>query len=527
MTGPGFTVTLLALPSDDVDLASDPLAPEQIEGGGGAALAADPARGPGFYSGTATGLAPGTNYTLLLSARSGLALAGGVTALVGALVPDTQPPSFTVAALVRQAADAGSGSLSLDVDVGLDEPGAVAWALYGDPACITGALEGGGAWGGAIGRRLSDAWGQAGDRQQARARGSSAAPHSCASPRLQPNLRRLSCARAPAWRPPASAPALPRTAAHARAARSPSRRARRCATWPRCGGRCRAAPTRCCGTRRRTRSCARRHVSPARGGAAGPDLQGLFPLAHGSHPSWKVRLCSCCPHSPLTPIQTPARAPPSRAGAPVSYASRAHTLYLLAEDDLPTFRGWTSTCAAPALSPAAAAAPPGPCARVTAVACRNAPPATETVNAQAPPFAAWDTPAAAGAAAGGAAPPARAPLRVPIGVADATPVAFTTAALTAVGGGGGARALVFSFALTRPGLVRYYLVRDVTARLAWGMLPVFAPGVVHNVSISRDCGGGPLEAGTAYGVWFNATDVYGAAAPLRMLSAPLFAARRR
>jgi hypothetical protein len=201
----------------------------------------------------------------------------------------------------------------------------------------------------------------------------------------------------------------------------------------------------------------------------------------------------------------------------MAYASRAHTLYLLAQDDLPTYRGWTSTCAAPPLDAATAAMPPGPCAPVTVVRCNNTPPATEAINVQQAPFAAWD----GGAPVASNLPPPHRPLRMPVEVTDATPIAFTTAALAAAGADG-ERALIFSFAVTRPALVRYYLVRDVVERLAWGMLPVFTPGAVHNISISRDCSGSQLAAGTAYGVWFNATDVYGAAAPLRMLSAPLF-----
>jgi hypothetical protein len=138
MTAPGFTITFHALPSAALDLQGSPPSPGDIEGGGGVALVADPARGPSFYAAIASGLTPGTNYTLLLAVRSGLVLSGGVTALAGALVPDTQPPSFTAATLVEQVADLQTGTLTLDVDLGLDETGAVAYALYGDPHCITG-----------------------------------------------------------------------------------------------------------------------------------------------------------------------------------------------------------------------------------------------------------------------------------------------------------------------------------------------------------------------------------------------------
>ena len=201
------------------------------------------------------------------------------------------------------------------------------------------------------------------------------------------------------------------------------------------------------------------------------------------------------------------------SGTPVSYASRAHTLYLLADDDMPTYKGWTSDCTPP-LAPAQPA-PPGPCASVTVVPCNNTPPPVEANNPQLLPFAPWD---ASGAHA--PAPPTRRPLRAPFVISDPVAITFTAATLTSVGAGA-ERALIFSFSVARPGLVRYQLVRNVVDVLGWGMFPVFNPAYAYNVSLSRDCAGVQLVPGTFYGLWYNATDAYGAVTPLRMLSAAL------
>lgn len=156
----------------------------------------------------------------------------------------------------------------------------------------------------------------------------------------------------------------------------------------------------------------------------------------------------------------------------------------MASDDAPghhTYRGWTSECAAPAYD---TAAPAGPCEAVTVVPCNNTQYAPETFNAQPLPFRQWDS-AAAGSAAPAPAPPPGQPLRVPVTLTDATPVAFTVADVS-VGTSGG-RSLVFTFAVTRPSLVRYTLVRNVVERVAWGLYPVFDAATNHTVVLGRDC----------------------------------------
>jgi hypothetical protein len=122
----------------------------------GVTLLPDASHGTNFLSATAAGLTPGTNYTVL--AAVGVAGGGGggsaslaasptVTALTGLLVPDTAPPSFTRAAVVAvmpngggSAGDAPDGTFSMAMELGLGEGGRVLYGVYGDPACISGAL---------------------------------------------------------------------------------------------------------------------------------------------------------------------------------------------------------------------------------------------------------------------------------------------------------------------------------------------------------------------------------------------------
>ncbi|KAI8463288.1 MAG: hypothetical protein J3K34DRAFT_496093 [Monoraphidium minutum] len=397
MTGE-YEVLFRAVPTASLDLAGDPPSAAAIVAAGAVALAADPARGPHFYAATAAGLAPGSDYTLLLVVRSGLTLSSGVTALTGALVPDTTPPSFTAAALASGAAATAvpqSGTLSFDLALGLDEAGTVSYALYGDPACITD----------------------------------------------DPTEVEL---KAGATLPP---------------------------------GKCSCSAAYCAALKRGSLSF--------RAGALADTVSVTAPL----------------PANPYAPLRYPD-----------AYASRSLTLYLLAEDNAPTYKGWASACAAPAYN---TSGPPGPCDPVTPMPCTNTPPALEDNNRQAPPFAGpWD-PTLRGSSA--PQPPPRRPLRAQLAVADGAGVEFSEAALAAVGGGG-QHALVFSFRVTRASLVRWYLVRDVVHVLAWGMLPVFDAAAAHNVTISRDCDGALLAPGTNYGLWHNASDVYGSYSPLRMIS---------
>lgn len=122
----------------------------------------DPTQGPYFQTATSTSLAPGTNYTVFAAVRAGngggssvQAASPTVMALTGLLVPDTAPPSFTKAVVmpVKAAAPSGSvgnsstgsavagdGTFSITIDLGLNEQGRVYYAVYGNPACISGAF---------------------------------------------------------------------------------------------------------------------------------------------------------------------------------------------------------------------------------------------------------------------------------------------------------------------------------------------------------------------------------------------------
>ena len=140
MTAPDLSVIFRLVASAALDLDGAPPTASSVEGSGAVTLVADPSGGPNFFSATATGLKPGTNYTALLAVRSGATLASGVTALSGLLVPDTRPPDFTGVRLLDQPADgtAPTGTFKLSLDVGVSEAGAVAYAVYHDGGCLTG-----------------------------------------------------------------------------------------------------------------------------------------------------------------------------------------------------------------------------------------------------------------------------------------------------------------------------------------------------------------------------------------------------
>jgi hypothetical protein len=176
------------------------------------------------------------------------------------------------------------------------------------------------------------------------------------------------------------------------------------------------------------------------------------------------------------------------------YAPTQQTLYLLAEDNLPTYKGWTSNCSMPLPNPA----PPGPCARVTISRCINTPPAAEQANQQVPPFAAVDMNNAA------AAGPLLQPVKGVITVTDPVAAGFAQASLNSTGA-----SLVFSFQTTKPGLVQWRLVEQVTVEIANGYVAVRDASAVLQVAVSRKCNGQQLALGTAYAMWYNMTDVYG------------------
>eukprot|EP00878_Enallax_costatus_P001414 GHUV01001564.1.p1 GENE.GHUV01001564.1~~GHUV01001564.1.p1 ORF type:complete len:325 (-),score=58.70 GHUV01001564.1:2550-3524(-) len=108
----------------------------------GVSMVADATQGPYYFAATASGLQPGTNYTMLSTVRQGSTLSPGLTALTGVLVPDTTPPSFTKSVVkVPATPSVITGDWTVQVDIALNEQGKVFFAIYGDPDCITGTTQ--------------------------------------------------------------------------------------------------------------------------------------------------------------------------------------------------------------------------------------------------------------------------------------------------------------------------------------------------------------------------------------------------
>lgn len=150
--------------------------------------------------------------------------------------------------------------------------------------------------------------------------------------------------------------------------------------------------------------------------------------------------------------------------------------------------------------PPAAATAPTPCPSVSISTCRNTPPAVESVNSQAPPFAPLDLYSEAA--------PAAAPLGAPIkGIAQLVDPIFPAFVTPTVQSSG--TSVVFSFQTSKPGLVQWRLVQQVTQVIAFGLEVVPDASLRQVVTVSRQCSGGQLVPGTEYAMWFNMTDIYG------------------
>lgn len=186
-------------------------------------------------------------------------------------------------------------------------------------------------------------------------------------------------------------------------------------------------------------------------------------------------------------------------------------MYLVAEDKLPTYKGWTSKCSMtpPAGTPVAQATS---CPIVSISPCDNTPPASESVNRQAPPFTALDLYTEAAAAS--------APLGAPVkGVAQLVdPVApgFVEPAVTSTG-----TSVLWTFQTTKPGLVQWRLVEQVTHVIANGLMAVTDASLTYTVPVSRKCSGEQLVPGTAYALWYNMTDIYGTMTDVSILKITL------
>lgn len=195
------------------------------------------------------------------------------------------------------------------------------------------------------------------------------------------------------------------------------------------------------------------------------------------------------------------------ADTPQAFASTQHALYLLAEDNLPTYKGWKSACSMPVVDQAT---PPTPCAQVTIGRCTNTPPAAEQVNQQAPPYVGIDLYASA------ASGPAQQPVKGVIDVQDPVAAAFVQASINSTGS-----SIVFAFQTSKPGLVLWRLVEQVKVEIANGYVPVRDASLQHEVAVSRKCSGEQLMPGTSYAMWYNMTDVYGKQTDINILKVVL------
>lgn len=195
-----------------------------------------------------------------------------------------------------------------------------------------------------------------------------------------------------------------------------------------------------------------------------------------------------------------------------SFASTKHAVYLFAEDKLPTFKGWTSSCS---MQPPAipAVTTPSPCPVVSVSPCRNTPPAAESVNRQSPPYTALDlyTDAAAAAA------PVGSPVKGVARLIDPVQPGFASSAVASPTGS----SVVWTFQTTKPGLVQWRLVEQVTQVIANGLLAVADASLTYTVPISRKCSGQQLTSGTAYALWYNMTDAYGTQTDVSILKITL------
>lgn len=181
----------------------------------------------------------------------------------------------------------------------------------------------------------------------------------------------------------------------------------------------------------------------------------------------------------------------------------------MAEDKLPTYKGWTSVCSvAPPTGPPAAA----PCPTVSVSPCRNTAPATESINQQAPPFVELNLYSDTAAAAA----PLGAPVKGLAQLVDPILPDFVKPAVESTG-----TSVVWTFQTTKPGLVMWRLVEQVTRVIASGLVAVGDASLAYTVPVSRKCSGQQLVPGTAYALWYNMTDIYGTETDVSILKITL------
>ncbi|KAG2496180.1 hypothetical protein HYH03_005780 [Edaphochlamys debaryana] len=182
-----------------------------------------------------------------------------------------------------------------------------------------------------------------------------------------------------------------------------------------------------------------------------------------------------------------------------SPVSATHLLYVVAQDDLPTYRDWNVTCVPPAFSPGSE------CAAVAAAPCTAAPPASGASgpNVQALPYT--QAPLSDVLPLQGAASrPVLSSFDVPRG----DDVAFVFTNITTSRSTASGKTVAFDFRVNKVSAVQYRLQQFDGTPVSTGIVPVYDPSVPYRITISRTCGGLLLQQ-SAYSLWYWVTDVYG------------------
>jgi hypothetical protein len=115
-----------------------------------------------------------------------------------------------------------------------------------------------------------------------------------------------------------------------------------------------------------------------------------------------------------------------------------------------------------------------------------------------------------------AAVPAGRPVKGVAQLIDPVLPGFMSPALASTG-----TSVVWTVQTTKPGLVMWRLVEQVTHVIASGFMAVADSALTYTVPISRKCSGQQLVPGTAYALWFNMTDIYGTQTDVSILKITL------
>ncbi|GLC59525.1 hypothetical protein PLESTB_001496700 [Pleodorina starrii] len=177
----------------------------------------------------------------------------------------------------------------------------------------------------------------------------------------------------------------------------------------------------------------------------------------------------------------------------------AHLLYLVAQDDLPTYKDWNVTCVPPAASPGTScpAAAVAPCTAVPPPFSYNS--TAGGINVQTSPYTLLALGQAVPANKSGS--PVLASFDLPAGDRVAFDQLATNVTVTS-------RTITFLFKVNKISAVQYRLDQFNGPKVFSGIFPVYDPAVSYTVTISKSCNGSLLGE-PSYTLWYWATDVYG------------------